>query len=102
MIQITTKDSFTTLSCLTKSIIFNEWEWDRFKDNLFVLIKENRKQISPTDLKFIDFNLLFYKHIPNYSDLSTPRLDIKHLLETCWWNSTDFHKIIESEKELNS
>jgi hypothetical protein len=102
MIHIETKHSFTTLSCLTRLIIFNEWEYDTFKENLFVLEGKNRTQINPEDLKFGDFQLLFYKHIPNYNDETQIRLDIEHLLQKCYWTTTENYKLSSKHELENS
>ena len=72
------------------------------KENLFILEGKNRTQIKPEDLKFAEFQLLFYKHIPNYNDETQPRLDIQHLLEKCFWIPKENYKMVKTLETQNS
>ena len=87
MIHFEYKDFTTHIIQARRAIIIHELEYSSFKENLFVLGAGKRVQIKPEEISFIDFNLIFFKHIPNYNNPVQPFLDVKHLLSKCNWTS---------------
>ena len=87
MIQIETIHSHTHLKLGRREIILHEMEYSSFKDELFVLNEEKRVKINPEELSFLDFNLLYHKHSPLYSNEKLKHLDIKYLLDKYKWVS---------------
>jgi len=78
-----------------KKIIIPTEMFKDFQENLFVSYGDREEQITIEDLSYVDFNLIFYKHIPHYSDLTQRKLDMKLLKSVCDWSSETIYRNIE-------
>ena len=96
MIKIELVESHRYLKFNHRAIIIHELDYSVFVDNLYVLTQGNRVKIKPEELSFVDFNLIYHKHIPEYKDYQQPKLDIAHLLQQIKWVSK---VIISPERE---
>lgn len=92
MIKILQKDDMVMIKVLTKAIIMHQFQYEQFKENLFIETKNDKRKVDVNDLSFVDFNLLYYKHKPNYADKDRPTLNIEFLLENYSWSTTQFEK----------
>lgn len=86
-LQIKTFGAFTILKYGIREIILHEMEYSSFKEEIFVLRGENRVKIECEDISFLNFNLMFHKHIPFYNRKMDDILDIKPLLKKYTWSS---------------
>jgi hypothetical protein len=61
-------------------------EYSYFQQELFALEGDKRTQIKDKDLTFVDYHLLFHKHIPKYNNVDQRKLDIEPLLAKYNWS----------------
>lgn len=98
MVEIKEEKYAIKLILMGRSLIIPKEEYLTFKENLIVEYNENKwvddnyvdipisKRIEIEELSFVDFNLLYYKHQPNYNDTQMKKLNIRHLLSVCNWS----------------
>jgi len=86
-LQIKTFGAFIILKYGIREIILHEMEYSSFKEEIFILRGENRVKIECEDISFLNFNLLYHKHIPFYNGTMNDILDIKPLLKKYTWSS---------------
>jgi len=92
MIKIDIDDLIVELSYFNSNVVLTRKGYDVFKDNLFVEYNGKKQQIEPNELTILDFNLIWYKHRPNYSNPSQRKLDVEHLLSVCNWTSEKIYE----------
>jgi hypothetical protein len=88
MIKINQTPYNYEITCGNQKIVIPTEMYQAFQENLFVSYGKNiEKQITPEELTFVDFNLLFQHHAPHYADDKMRRLNMELLKEVCKWTS---------------
>jgi len=92
MIEVKKNDYTYDVIFENKKVIIPKEMFDDFQENLFVIQGGMEEQITLEDLSYVDFNLIFYQHIPHYGDLTQRKLNIKHLQSVCDWTSETIYR----------
>jgi len=97
MIKVTYKKDFVQLNWNTVEVLIPIELYKTFTDNLYFVQKQNKwvkneyvdveleEKCTIEELSWFDFNLIYQKHIPDYSDKDRKYVNIKRLLKSCEW-----------------